>query len=99
MNQALWSPSPERIAATRMDAFRRKVAQQHGLDLPDYAALHAWSIAEREAFWLAIVDSFDVQFHEAPTAVLEEGPEMPDARWFPGATLNFAEHLLLRRDH
>lgn len=99
MNQALWSPSPERIAATRMDAFRRKVAQQHGLDLPDYAALHAWSIAEREAFWLAIVDSFDVQFHEAPTAVLEEGPEMPDARWFPGATLNFAEHLLHRRDH
>ncbi|MNM75012.1 Acetyl-coenzyme A synthetase [compost metagenome] len=23
---------------------------------------------------------------------------MPDARWFPGATLNFAEHLLRRRD-
>lgn len=98
MNPLLWTPSPERIAATRMDAFRRKVAQQHGLDLPDYAALHAWSIAEREAFWLAIVDTFGVQFHEAPTAVLEEGPEMPDARWFPGATLNFAEHLLRRRD-
>lgn len=99
MNPLLWTPSPERIAATRMDAFRRKVAQQHGVDLPDYAALHAWSIAEREAFWLAIVDTFGVQFHEAPTAVLEEGPEMPDARWFPGATLNFAEHLLRRRDH
>ncbi|WP_343573761.1 acetoacetate--CoA ligase [Pseudomonas sp.] len=99
MNQALWSPSPERISATRMDAFRRKVAQEHGLDLPDYAALHAWSIAEREAFWLAIVDTFGVQFHEAPTAVLEEGPEMPDAHWFPGATLNFAAHLLRRRDH
>jgi len=95
----LWTPSPERIAATRMDAFRRKVAQEHGLDLPDYAALHAWSVAEREAFWLAIVDAFGVQFHEAPTTVLEEGPEMPDARWFPGATLNFAEHLLRRRDH
>ena len=23
---------------------------------------------------------------------------MPSARWFPGATLNFAEHLLRRRD-
>lgn len=98
MNQALWTPSPERIAATRMDAFRRRVAEQHDLDLPDYAALHAWSIAEREAFWLAIVDAFDARFHEAPTAVLEEGPAMPDARWFPGATLSFAEHLLRRRD-
>lgn len=94
----LWTPSPERIAATRMDAFRRKVAQQHTLDLPDYQALHAWSVEQREAFWLAIVDTFDVRFHEAPTAVLEEGPAMPDARWFPGATLNFAEHLLRRRD-
>lgn len=98
MNQALWTPSPERIAATRMDAFRRRVAEQHDLDLPDYAALHTWSIAEREAFWLAIVDAFDARFHEAPTAVLEEGPAMPDARWFPGATLSFAEHLLRRRD-
>lgn len=97
MNQALWTPSPERIAATRMDAFRRRVAEQHDLDLPDYAALHAWSIAEREAFWLAIVDAFDARFHEAPTAVLEEGSAMPAARWFPGATLSFAEHLLRRR--
>ena len=77
-------PSAERIAATRMDAFRREIARRHGLDLPDYAALHAWSVEQREAFWQALVDAFDVNFHTPPRTVLEEGPAMPSAHWFPG---------------
>lgn len=98
MSQPLWTPSAQRIAATRMDAFRREIALRHGLDLPDYAALHAWSVEQREAFWQALVDAFDVNFHTPPRTVLEEGPAMPSAHWFPRATLNFAEHLLRRRD-
>lgn len=98
MQQPLWTPSAERIASTRMDAFRRFVNQRHDLELADYPALHAWSVNEREAFWQAIVEVFDVRFDQAPRAVLEEGPAMPSAHWFPGATLNFAEHLLRRRD-
>ncbi len=98
MNAPLWTPSPERIATTRLDAFRRYVEARHAVQLADYPALHAWSIAERAAFWQAIVDFFEVRFHAQPSGVLEEGLAMPDARWFPGATLNFAEHLLRRRD-
>jgi len=98
MQQPLWTPSPERVAATRMDAFRRFVSERYALDLPDYDALHAWSVAERAAFWRAIADFFEVRFAQPATSVLEEGPQMPSARWFPGATLNFAEHLLRRRD-
>jgi len=62
MQQPLWAPSAERIAATRMDAFRRFVNQRHALQLADYPALHAWSVAQREAFWQAIVDFFEVRF-------------------------------------
>ncbi|TLX56754.1 acetoacetate--CoA ligase [Stutzerimonas nosocomialis] len=98
MQQPLWTPSPERVAATRMDAFRRFVSERYALDLPDYDALHAWSVAERAAFWQAIADFFEVRFAQPATSVLEEGPQMPSGRWFPGATLNFAEHLLRRRD-
>jgi len=98
MSDILWQPSPERIAQSRMDAFRRFVNERHLLQLNDYPTLHAWSIEHREAFWLAIVDFFEIRFQQAPSAVLEEGPQMPSARWFPGATLNFAEHLLRRRD-
>lgn len=98
MQQPLWAPSAERIAATRMDAFRRFVNQRHALQLADYPSLHAWSVAQREAFWQAIVDFFEVRFAQQPEAVLREGSAMPSAHWFPGATLNFAEHLLRRRD-
>lgn len=98
MNSPLWTPSTSRIAATRMDGLRRFINQRHGLELADYPALHAWSVSERQAFWQAIVEVFDIRFEQAPRAVLEEGPAMPSAHWFPGATLNFAEHLLRRRD-
>lgn len=98
MSQPLWTPSADRIAATRMDAFRRYINQRHSLQLADYPQLHAWSVAERADFWQAIVEFFEVRFSTPAKAVLEEGSKMPDARWFPGSQLNFAEQLLRRRD-
>jgi acetoacetyl-CoA synthetase len=98
MSDILWQPDAKRIAKTRMDAFRRSINQRHHLDIADYAALHQWSIDQRVDFWQAIVDFFDIRFHTQPDAVLIEDDHMPSAQWFPGATLNFAEHLLRRRD-
>ncbi|TVT86106.1 acetoacetate--CoA ligase [Pseudomonas sp. H3(2019)] len=98
MSEVLWQPSAERIGKTRMDAFRRFSNQRYNLTLADYPTLHRWSIDQREDFWQAIVDFFEINFHQPPSAVLREGPQMPSAEWFPGATLNFAEHLLRRRD-
>ncbi|WP_409284546.1 acetoacetate--CoA ligase [Pseudomonas protegens] len=98
MSDILWQPSAERIGKTRIDAFRRFINQRHGLDISDYPSLHQWSIDQRESFWQAIVDFFAVSFHQPAECVLREGPQMPSAQWFPGATLNFAEHLLKRRD-
>jgi acetoacetyl-CoA synthetase len=98
MSDILWQPSAEHISSTRMDAFRRFINQRHDLQLADYPALHQWSIDQRESFWQAIVDFFEVSFHQASEGVLREGLQMPSAQWFPGATLNFAEHLLKRRD-
>ncbi|WLH33280.1 acetoacetate--CoA ligase [Pseudomonas sp. FP2196] len=98
MSDILWQPDADRIAKSRMDTFRRFVNQRHSLNLDDYPALHQWSIDQRAAFWQAIVDLFDIRFHTQPDAVLREGEYMPSAKWFPGATLNFAEHLLRRRD-
>ncbi|WP_248740602.1 acetoacetate--CoA ligase [Pseudomonas sp. MWU12-2029] len=98
MSDILWQPDAKRIARSRMDGFRRFIIQRHPVHLDDYPALHQWSIDHREAFWQAIVDFFGISFHTQPDAVLREGLKMPGAEWFPGATLNFAEHLLSRRD-
>ncbi|MFY9963730.1 acetoacetate--CoA ligase [Pseudomonas sp.] len=98
MNEVLWRPSKARIQACRMDAFRHEVNRRFDLQLSDYDSLHRWSIDQRAAFWQTLADYFAVCWHRPATAVLDEGPQMPDARWFSGATLNFAEHLLRRRD-
>ncbi|MBN6774434.1 acetoacetate--CoA ligase [Pseudomonas granadensis] len=98
MSDILWQPDANRIAQSRMDAFRRAINQRHDLNIGDYPALHQWSIEQRADFWQALVDFFDIRFHTQPDAVLREGVQMPSAEWFPGATLNFAEHLLRRRD-
>ena len=98
MSDILWQPSPERIHTTRIDQFRRFINDRHALQINDYPTLHQWSIDQRPDFWAAIVEFFDVQFRTPPSTVLVEGTPMPSAQWFPGATLNFAEHLLRRRD-
>ncbi|WP_085678012.1 MULTISPECIES: acetoacetate--CoA ligase [unclassified Pseudomonas] len=98
MNDVLWRPSTAQIEASRMDAFRRRVNLRYNLQLNDYAALHRWSIEQRAAFWQTLADYFQVAWHTPPSQVLSEGAQMPEARWFSGATLNFAEHLLRRRD-
>lgn len=98
MNDVLWRPSTAQNQASRMDVFRRQVNLRYNLQLNDYAALHRWSIEQRPAFWQTLSDYFHVQWHTPPAQTLSEGPQMPDAHWFPGATLNYAEHLLMRRD-
>ena len=91
--ELLWEPSPERVAESRMAAFRSWLREERGLDLADYRALWEWSVADVPAFWSALADFFDVTFHDRAQEVLPE-EVMPGARWFPGATLNYAEHAL-----
>lgn len=93
----LWQPSPERIATTRLAAWQRWLARERGLAFDDYAELHHWSISDRSAFWQSLADYFAVKFHTPATQVLGRD-SMPGAEWFPGSTLNFAEHLLRYRD-
>jgi acetoacetyl-CoA synthetase len=80
--QVLWSPDG------RASAMRR-FAERNGF--ADYGALQHWSVTDLEAFWRAVVDFFGVRLQAE--RVLGSS-EMPGAEWFPGARLNYAEHLL-----
>ncbi|QFT85019.1 Acetyl-coenzyme A synthetase [Halomonas sp. THAF12] len=98
MAEPLWQPSPEAIEATRLAALMRRLERRHGIALPDYAALHAWSLAHPEAFWTQLWDDADIIAERRGERVLEWPDAMPGARWFPDARLNVAENLLRRRD-
>ncbi len=86
----LWKPSPERIERAAITAF----AREHALPA-DYGSLWRWSVADIERFWATIWTHYGVG--PPPDRVLASH-EMPGARWFPGARLNFAGHLFRDRD-
>ncbi|RKT03531.1 acetoacetyl-CoA synthetase [Streptomyces sp. 3211.6] len=92
--EPLWSPGPDRIAAARVTAFQAWAAERFGAPADGgYPALHRWSVDELDTFWQAVAEWFDVRFTTPYESVLADR-SMPGARWFPGSTLNYAEHAL-----
>jgi len=98
MTGPLWQPSAERIAQANITALARELESRHGVALPNYEALHRFSLDRKEAFWTAIWDVCGVIAETRGERVLADGDRMPGARFFPDARLNFAENLLRRRD-
>ncbi len=94
----LWEPSPEAIERSNLTAYRRWLEAERGLSFDDYAALQRWSVASLEDFWTSIWDHFEVLADGDPTTVLASH-EMPGAAWFPGVSLNYAEHVFRDRDN
>ena len=87
----LWAPSPERAGQTLMGQFMARAGKK------SYDELHAWSVADSEAFWRLLWDFGEVR-GEKGARTLIDGDRMPGAKWFPDGKLNFAENLLRRRD-
>ena len=98
MQDILWSPSPARMADSNLRRFIDCIAARRDLPTGDYAALHRWSLERPDAFWFEVAHFADVKADWAAAPVLENGHQMPGARWFPGARLNYAENLLHYRD-
>ncbi|MGW7532089.1 acetoacetate--CoA ligase [Amycolatopsis sp. NPDC054798] len=90
--EVLWRPDPNRVADTKIEDFRRWLREQRGVDLADYDDLWHYSVEHVPEFWTAVAEFFGVRWHEQPREVLSGA--MPDAKWFDGGTLNYAEHAL-----
>ncbi len=89
----LWTPPTQAFTHSHMARFMRLLNERHGLALADFPALHAFSTEQPADFWRAVWDYGEVI--GTPGAVaFEPAEEMMRARFFPGATLNFAENLL-----
>jgi acetoacetyl-CoA synthetase len=91
--EVLWTPKPDRVERAAITDFSAFVTGRTGRELTDYGALWDFSTQDLAGFWSAIADYFEVDWHDPPTEVLPAAV-MPGADWFPGATLNYAEHAL-----
>ncbi|WP_374983958.1 acetoacetate--CoA ligase [Streptomyces fradiae] len=96
--EPLWQPDQDRIASAAVTRFQAWAAERHGAPANGgYPALHRWSTDHLDTFWQAVTEWFDVRFATPSTRVLGDRA-MPGAQWFPGATLNYAEHALRAAD-
>lgn len=80
----LWTPAPDRAAATRMAALAARTGQHNS------AELYTWSITEPDAFWSTVWDDTGVIGHRGHAPA--HGPGA-----FADTTVNMAENLLADR--
>ena len=87
----LWTPSPERAAGSALARF----LIANGQDPADPQAAWRWSVDHSGDFWDALWEFCGV-IGERGSGPALAGDEMPGARWYPAARLNYAENALGR---
>jgi acetoacetyl-CoA synthetase len=89
-------PAADAFADSSLGRFIDWLADHGHPRFETYAELWHWSVDDLRGFWGALWEFADVRSTTPYTAVLET-EAMPGTQWFPGATLNYAEHALRRR--
>ncbi|GAB4125555.1 MAG: acetoacetate--CoA ligase [Wenzhouxiangellaceae bacterium] len=90
----MWQPDAGRCAAANITRFSEHVAVQHDLVIADYHDLQRWSLQHPADFWQTLWTYTGVLGERGSGPVLVNGEQMPGARWFPAARINYAENLL-----
>jgi acetoacetyl-CoA synthetase len=94
----LWAPDDARSERATLTRYARWLAETRGVETSGYHDLWRWSTTDLEGFWASIWDFFEIQASVPYERVLGSRG-MPGAEWFPGARLNYAEHVFRGRDH
>jgi acetoacetyl-CoA synthetase len=95
--EALWQPSAELVDGSRLTEYMRWLQSERGLGFDSYEELWRWSIDDLDGFWGSIWDFFEVRADGEREPVLA-AREMPGAEWFPGTSLNYAEHVFAGKE-
>ncbi|MBT4889246.1 MAG: acetoacetate--CoA ligase [Rhodospirillales bacterium] len=94
----LWTPDTLNASQTHMHAFMDFMTERFALDDGDYEALWEFSIEDREVFWDTFRKFANLRASHWGDKICSNANQMPGAKWFPDARLNYAENMLNRRD-
>jgi acetoacetyl-CoA synthetase len=94
--EALWHPPASAFTKSNLARYQRWISEHSGVHCSSYRELYDWSVTQIGPFWKSIAEYFGVQFERQPEEILV-GAKPLGAHWFPGATLNYAAHLLRAR--
>ena len=89
----LWVPSEELKENARVSDYMGWLKAEKDLSFTDYNELWEWSVTDLEGFWASIWEYCGIEASKPYERVLGERG-MPGAEWFPGAELNYAEHVV-----
>lgn len=88
----LWVPPADARTRTKMGRLLTEIERRHDVSFKSYTDFWRWSVDHLEDFYTEMVRFCDVRFATPPRTVLTTR-NIPKAEWFPGATLNFTEHV------
>jgi len=88
----LWEPSAAFRERSELARYLRWLAAHKGRSFSGYRELWEWSVSDLEGFWASLWEFFEIRASSPYRHVLAER-DMPGARWFAGAKLNYAEHV------
>ncbi len=89
----LWTPTPESMSRSNIGRYAAWLGERGIGPFETYDDLRRWSIDDIAGFWAGVWEFFDVQASVPYTEVLDS-TVMPGTKWFGGARLNYAEHIL-----
>lgn len=92
----MWQPTADFIARSNLAQYTAWLQRARGLSFDSYQGLWTWSVGNPEAFWRTIWNYFRIISDRQPETIVSG--RMPDARWFEGTKVNYAEHVL-RHEH
>ncbi len=94
MNELLWEPSSQRIKKTQLFKFTLQINQKFGTSIKNFDDLHHFSVSNPGDFWSAAYDFFGV-IGSKGDLIYKESDKFHESQFFPDATLNFAQNLLV----
>ena len=97
----LWTPSASRVKASHITKFIKYIKNKYNkqlLNIHSSSELYDWSIDEPTEFWDSVWSYCDVLSSKKGKTILSNPHQMPGAKWFPEARLNYAENLLRQRN-
>lgn len=93
MSTISWSPTPEKIQSSNLNAFMAYVQERTGKKFNDYNGLWQWSVDEKDIFWDCIWDFCDVKGDKGDVLFDDNGGQMFGAQFYPQGRINYAENV------
>jgi acetyl-CoA synthetase len=84
-NTPIWQPTQAEIESSNLHALKLET----GID--GYENLHAWSVANPEAFWGRTIRALGIELRTPARQILDLSGGISNAKWLAGAEMNIAE--------